>query len=192
MRIKRSFTLIELIVSISITVATILTAVGIYIYILGSQEKNTAIAKLQQDAQFVLETISKDIRGYQVDYSAYSQPISQPTTVLKLTDSSGNKIYYRRNPTTCTRENPCRVEKCSKSGSCSENDFYPLTIADVNVERLDFYIQPDEDPFSGTGSYRNPTVTIVMELSSYKERFGKYQVKVQQTIIQRYQEKISY
>ncbi|MCD6471026.1 type II secretion system protein [bacterium] len=191
--INHSFTLIEMIVSMAIIVVAITTVAAIYIYSIGSQEKITATTKLQQDAQFVLETMAKDIREYQIDYSSYTDPIPQPTSTLILIDSSNNRIQYRRNPTTCTKDNPCRLEKCTQSGTCTDSDFHPVSTSDVSISRLDFYIQPDSNPFSsGATSYRNPSVTIVIELQSYKERFGAYRVKVQQTIPQRYQEKREY
>ena len=187
------FTLIEMIVSMSIIVVVVITAVSIYVYSIGSQEKISATTKLQQDAQFILETMAKNIRQYQIDYSSYSDPIPQPTSTLLLIDSADNRIQYRRNPTTCTKSNPCRIEKCAKSGSCADADFHPVSMSDVSIARLDFYIQPDSNPFiSGATSYQNPIVTIIMELKSYKERFGECRVKVQETIPQRYQKKTDY
>jgi hypothetical protein len=66
-------------------------------------------------------------------------------------------------------------------------------MADTYITRFDVYLNPSCDPFASNATeYQIPQVTIVLELKSYKERFGERRIKLQQTVRQVYQEKSQY
>lgn len=196
-----SFTLIEMMVSISIIIMVIISAIGIYMYVIGPQQKITATADLQQDGQWIMNLIAKDIRANQVDYDAYGGIISSGgVAYLYLVNNVGDeKITYRAcnsNNNDCQGGQGCVLKKktgSSAATSCTDSDLKQISMTDVNIETFKLYIVPTEDPFtSGATSFQNPKVTVVLELKSYKERVGERRVKLQQTIPQRHQEKRYY
>ncbi|MGC9049134.1 MAG: hypothetical protein ACP5IX_02875 [Patescibacteria group bacterium] len=201
-----SFTLIELIISVGIIVVVIISAVGVYLYSIGPQQKTIATTNLQQDGQLIFNLIAKDIRANQIDYDYYGclTDCSTPTDVLALTDaaSPATFIQYRRckygENTDCTGAagEICALKKCrgSTCGDCTtEGVWGEVTMADISVTKFDVYICPSCDPFiSEATKYQIPQATIVLELKSRKEKFGEHRIRLQQTIPQRYQEKGRY
>lgn len=199
------FTLIELLVSINIIIVVVLSALGIYIYSIGPQQKITATADLQQDSQLIMNMIAKDIRANQIDYAEYGCGISQPIGRLYLTDgaTSATYTYY----ICCNGDQFCSVggdvgvlKRCEgtncKTVSCTNSSYQQISMTDVKITLFNLYVQPACDPFDPNSEaqyhYRNPQVTVVLELKSYKEKIGERKVKLQETIPQRYQEKRYY
>ena len=203
---SNGFTLIELLVSISIIVVVILSAMGIYMYIIGSRQKTLGQLNIQQDGQYIMSLISKDIRAGKVDYVSYSRPCSvtcdgscshscadfnypkcleypekgeSPGQGLKLADirdDSIKTIYQLANN---------MVKKCYPD---ADHCGYITMSQRVSVERLDFYICPRTDPFeAGSTTYKNPRVTIVLKLKSLTEKTGVKELILQQTVPQRYE-----
>jgi len=182
-----SFTLIELLVSVGIIVFVIIISVGIYVYTLGSQQKNTSVVNLQQDAQYLMSMIAKDVRNNWLDYDYYNQ-ITTPEDELALVDnlvSPQNYYAYRYDS-----ENNA-VKRCQKSGArCQEGDFATLTMTNVKVKKLDFYLEPNTNPFTyGINILTPPRVTIVIELGPKIERWGQRGLQIQGTVQPRGEEK---
>ncbi len=68
---KQSFTLIELLVSLSILTVVILAALSIYIKVIGTRQKTLRQLNIQENGQYLMSLIVKDIRAGIVDYSGY-------------------------------------------------------------------------------------------------------------------------
>lgn len=172
---KRSgFTLIETLVSITIISFILLAAAGIYTFSIGLQKKSQELASLEQEANYVLNLMSKDIRASMVDYSYpdYDPEIPFPTSVLAL------KNYFTNQEIVYFLDNKKIMKKID------ENDAQPLTSNEIETENLQFYILPTTDPFINSSGTTHPRITIVLELKSDSRKFN-----FQQTIIQRYGER---
>ncbi|MDD2646396.1 MAG: prepilin-type N-terminal cleavage/methylation domain-containing protein [Patescibacteria group bacterium] len=192
---RRGFSLLELIVSVGLISIIIVVATGIYIYAIGSQQKSSVNADLQQDGQNLLSKITKDIRDKRINYSYYTAGVDTPEDALALINdndsSSANYIYTVYYFNAFSK----RAERCESVGNATYCDsvsvnFEPVTMLDIQVEKLNFYIDPTTNPYTaGATTFTVPRVTTVLELSSQKERFGQKYVRLQQTISQRYEEK---
>jgi prepilin-type N-terminal cleavage/methylation domain-containing protein len=184
---KQGFTLIEMLVSIGILAVIIVIAVGIYVYAIGSQQKSTANANLQEDGQNILSMISKDLRATRVDYSFYGGAIPSPTSTLALVDdysSATTSIVYTYNSAAK------QVKRCKQvSAACdAPGKFEVMNMTNVLVQRLDFYISPSSSPYTtGVVDITSTRVTIIMDLTAQQERFGQKAIRLQQTINPRYE-----
>ena len=57
----------------------------------------------------------------------------------------------------------------------------------ISFERLDFYIAPTSNPFTaGSTTYEHPRVTVLLKLRSLREKPGKKELILQQTVPQKY------
>lgn len=187
------FTLVEMLVSVGILAVVIVAAVGIYVYAIGSQQKSTANANLQEDGQNILAMISKDTRAMRVNYSYYpgSPPtIPSPTSTLALIDdydsSATTTIVYTYNATNK------QIKRCRQAGAAcdSDNKFEVMNMSNVLIQRLDFYISPSTDPSAtGAANVTSTRVTVIMDLNAQQERFGQKTIRLQQTLNPRYEEK---
>jgi prepilin-type N-terminal cleavage/methylation domain-containing protein len=205
---KRAFTLIEMLVSISITTMAIVGATGIYLRIIGTREKTLGQLNIQANGQYLMSLMVKDIRAGRIDYSAYDSPIINPPGELYLLDSSENQVRYRVSPGTpvedgaCLDESGrCTLQRCENADCTDDNNFQTITIdnnfqtitmVNISVERLDFYIFPTTNPFTaGSITYTHPRVTIILKLKSLLEKgtIGEKHLVLQQTVPQRYIER---
>ncbi len=205
------FTLIELLVSLSILVVVILSAVGIYINIIGTRSKSLGQLNLQEDGQYIMSLIVKDIRAGKIDYDSYgagngcgiidagTKKVEDDSSLrvakLCLLDFSAtpNKIRYKicLDPNNTNRSvlerckgTACATDNCPLSG----DDYQTITMANLGVERLDFYINPATNPFTaGSVIYTHPRVTIILKLKSLIEKPGEKQIILEQTVPQRYE-----
>ena len=187
---KKAFTLIELVVSLGILVLVILSAMGIYLRVIGTREQSLGDLNIQEEGQYIMGLIVKDIRAGVIDYDSYGEALANPEEKLWLLDlsSPANQIRYRSDLASsgnCS-EDRCVLERC-KNVSCGESDYQEITMSEVSLERLDFYIRPFENPFvPGSEIYSHPRITVVLELKSMIEATGPAEIVLQQTVSQRH------
>jgi len=204
----QSFTLIELMVSLSITVAIILSAMGIYLRVIGTREQSLGDLNIQEEGQYIMGLIIKDIRAGQIDYDSYGPTKDcgiinagdkvgdDALTVAKLClldfNAIPNEIRYKKcpDPDDATRSElkKCKGANCvSNDCPASGDDYKVMTMTNISLERLDFYINPVSDPFTaGSESYDHPYATIILELKSLIESSTTARIVLQQTVSQRY------
>ena len=200
MKNNHSFTLIELLVSLGIISVVVLIVTGTYVFIIGSREKTLGQTDLHQEGQYIMSLMAKDIRSSKIDYSAIGTiPKDSPITYLILQNIEETECSrYRR----ITSDNRGIIQKCVKTKTeptkncadtanvCQDTDFQDLTNKDINIKNLNFYIQPNEDPFNKSSSSeakkQQPRCTITFNLKSLKEKVGENKILFQQTIFERW------
>ena len=176
----KGFTLIELLVSLSILIMVILAAMGIYIRVLGTREETLGQLNLQEDGQYLMSLLVKDIRAGIVDYDNYGGTLSSPEDELLLLDFFSNQIRYKRELIGSRY-----VLKRCEGNPCGT--YQTITMTNIGIGRLDFYINPTSDPFTaGSTTYSHPRVTIVLKLESLLEGADLREIVLQQTVPQRY------
>ena len=188
---KKSFTLIELMLSLGILVLVILSAMGVYLRVIGTREQSLGDLNIQEEGQYIMGLIVKDVRAGQIDYDNYGV-IDSPENKLFLINYLGDQIRYRVSPSTpiengsCTT-NRCILEKCEDNDCSAQSDYEGITMANVSLERLDFYINPTNSPFTaGSENYNHPCVTVVLKLKSLTQSSTTAEIVLQQTVSQRY------
>jgi len=181
-------------VSLGILVVVILSAMGIYLRVIGTREQSLGDLNIQEEGQYIMGLIVKDIRAGQIDYSSYVGDLDEPEDDLMLLDSSSDEIRYKSDLAgsgSCT-QNRCVLKKCKGlivDDYCDDdNNYEDITMTDISIERLDFYINPTSNPFTaGSESYNHPHVTIILELKSLVAKSATTaEVVLQQTVSQRY------
>lgn len=188
--LQKSFTLIELMASVGVLVVAILGAMGIYLNIIGTRQKTLGQLNIQGDGQYLMSLMVKDVRRARVDYSKYVAGIDEPEDELYLLDSDDQQIVYRSESVS----GRSFLKRCYDSVfNCNDDANYKsITMANVSIEQLDFYITPTSNPFSaGSVEYIHPRVTILLKLKAITEpeKIGEKQLILQQTVPQRYQER---
>lgn len=178
---KQGFTLIEMLISASILALMVVSVCGIYLFTIGSQRKAGQMANTLQDAQFVMETLAKNIRTSEIDYNyAYNADgdsgINLSEIELALKDSANPSwhLYYK-------------LENEVLKRSTDAINWYQVTMSAIKITSLKFYIIPYNDPFSaGSTVSKHPQVTILIAL---KPPQSKEWITLQQTVPERFTEK---
>lgn len=150
----RGFTLIEILLAISLFLVAALIAADIFMINLKTQRKNAAASQVASEARYTLESIAHIIRTGTIDYSYYGASVPAVTNELAMTDSVGRSVVYRKNGDF--------LEANFEGGGWSS-----ALPQGLKLSRLDFYIYPLQNPFAvGSAITDQPRATIVMAISN--------------------------
>ena len=154
------FTLIEMMVSLSIFILIILIVINVYIVINHSQRRTVEMQKLQSDTRYIFEAMTQEVRLGIIDYDFYSNA-SPPfdlhpdaladNYILALKDQSAVSIFFRRSG---DDGDGTAIQYCEEvtTGDCELADglgWQNVTPEGVRVTDLRFSITPSADPFAG-------------------------------------------
>lgn len=120
-------------------VVLIIVLINIYLLALKAQRQTAARQEVLQSARFVMETISRQVRISEIDYTYpydgdTDDGIVGSENELALVDPDGNRIVYKL----------LNSQLVVDVGGIQ----YALTsVANLDVVNLDFYLKPATDPF---------------------------------------------
>lgn len=136
---KNGFTLIEMLTAMSVFVLVAGLLSGLFFSSLNLQRRAFASRDLQDNARYILDLMSKEIRT--ANPITFSQPGG--ATALSFTNDSGVLVNYSWGGSSILRNSPLQ-----------------LTSTTINVQLLNFVL-------SGAGTNDNqPRVTIILKMSS--------------------------
>lgn len=176
----RGFTLMEMLVALGLF--SIIMSVGMDIYLLAgrAQRKVFSLERLQSDARFAMEAITREVRTGSIDYAYYATRgtgIGLPDTELALVSSDNTRLRFHRsdasNESACADEEsrPCLLVTVDGNAPAS------ITPKGAKLNSVGFYVAPAFDPFefTATGWQSNvqPHVTVVLGLQSVGERVNE-------------------
>ncbi len=151
----KGFTLIELMVSVSIFSMVMVMAMGSILSVLDANRKSNSLRVIMDDMNYTLEGMSRTIRfgtNYRCDSSAIPTTLdctSTPgTAVTFLSSDNSTYITYQKSGTSITKT------VVPSSGVAST---YTLTSPDVNIQNLSFWVIG-----SNTSDGLQPRVVIVV------------------------------
>lgn len=187
---SRGFTLMELLVVLTIFSTVVVASTDIFLLANKSQRKIFGLEKAQADARFTLEAITREVRTGRIDYAYYASrgtPLGVPDTELALVDTSNETIRFKVSDSgtaaLCANaaSTPCLLV------TIGTNPAAAITPKGVAVRNVRFYVSPTTDPMQynvGTGAYainQQPSVTVVMALETRGDRVGEQSVIYLQT-----------
>jgi prepilin-type N-terminal cleavage/methylation domain-containing protein len=163
---QKGFTLIEALVATSLFVVTVVASTGVYLNTLAIHRRTDATRKASENARYVTEYLSKEIRNGMINYSnAVASPcsttISTASRTLGLVNRDGISLCFylgdANGVLSTTGPNLWMVK-----GSLGP---YKINSADVKINNLLFYVAPISDPYA-VGSTVQPRVTITGEVQT--------------------------
>lgn len=157
------FTLIEMLVAMTVFVLAATTATDLYIAAGRSQRAIRTRERLQNEVRFAFETMSRAIRGGTIDYNAYVGGAAPSSgAILNLRNTEGDREIFRAS----SSSSECPENAFSCLLICDAVNCSPLTASGIIWDEIRFYISPARDPFlfdpsSGTfGASVQPHVTV--------------------------------
>lgn len=160
---EKGFTIVELLVAMSVFAVLLTVAVGVFVRVIRTQRNLVHRMNINNNAGSVLEQITRDLRtGYNfcpVDFENGEKCDLIETNSLVFTNRNGDSINYSL------------VNKAVKK------DGIQLTASDVEINRLKFIIRQDNvcDPWR---------ITILMGVGSNKVEQDQY-INLQATVSSR-------
>lgn len=168
---KLGFTLIEVLVTVAVFVITMTVSSSIFINVNNLQQQTANMAKLQNEGRYVMEKMSKEIRGRELDYDAMNTAINNTTgetdTLIFKPDEFGEiyEIFFD------LASNSIKI-KINNSDQGVE-----LNSSEITVEKMQFIITPISDPYADSADITlaaQPRVTIMIVIKN-KNVPEKYQ-----------------
>ena len=176
---NKGFTLIELMVVITVFSITMLVVVDMFVLVTRAQRRVSEQQALTSDTRFVLDSMTRKIHAGVLDYEFYSDigiNLTNPTYVLAVRDQDNNQTVYRRTGSG-TGDN---IETCSVTasdvdqGKCADpspspGDWQVINTDKTVVKHFLLYVRPTARPFElladNSGQYAGgniqPRATIV-------------------------------
>ncbi len=158
---ERGFTLVELIVAVSVFASVITIVSSIFVSTVGSQRKNINQQEILENARYVLETISRSLRQSTIqtaDGASSSLAITHPVKGLVTYQLDNNQIKE----------------------SAAGNPAVALSSTGVIVDKLNFIVQGNSLPPSDTNQ---PRVTIVISLRNSEAKVSSQSLINLQTTV---------
>lgn len=179
---KKGFTLVEIIVSITIFSLLILATFGVYLSTFRKHRQALMSQIVNEELQYVIETISRDIReSYLMARSIAEERILLDHPTKNISDA------------TCDPDNCCagclryrfnamayRIEVQGRG----DGSFIELTSSRIRVESVDFNI-PTRDISQPNYFEDQPKVTILIRARATNDTLGTSEAILQTTITQK-------
>lgn len=169
---QRGFSLIELLVAATIFTFVVTAVAGLFLGALDIQRRATAIQKIDENVQFVLESLVREVRVSTItsgdtDCSAQG-PLTETLTIDHPVNGTVTYAYQRLAGT------PGRITRDDGAGP------EPITAEDVDFVRAAFCV-------SGSGNDgRQARLTVPLEVTAVEGREGaKPVVRLQSTVVSR-------
>lgn len=166
----RGFTLIEILTAVAIFSVAMLVSTSLFVTTTKSQKRIQSVAKVQDDARFVLESMVRQVRVDGVDYAYYLDPDGdgshadlipltvdplnpspQRVEVLVVKGSDGERTFYARYQHGTRAGQPrFAIGLCTTSVTetclAAPNGYTDITPGSISVEQFGAWISPGSDP----------------------------------------------
>ncbi|MCZ2846343.1 MAG: prepilin-type N-terminal cleavage/methylation domain-containing protein [Candidatus Bathyarchaeota archaeon] len=210
---KRGFTLLELLVSVTIFAITIMVGVDLFFTIVKIQRRISYVQELQGDARNLLEEMAREVRLGSIDYEYYTDKAinfsdlrdasTDNNKILVIKDPDDNRSFFKRvDAGTTLVKNPSRnrfvIKICyidarsdSEDKCDQESNWEIATPEGFHVEKFLIFVNPEVNPFELNESYEydfdeQPRVTIILQTESdRKEKAYQIFSRLQTTVSSR-------
>jgi len=164
---RSAFTVMEMLVVLTVFSTVAVVVIDIFFTITKAYRSLVATQAVQRDIRFTVQTIVKDIKQGVIDYGYYTDhniSLKNNSTsevvgvnTLALIDANGLSVRYKTGTST---KNLPTIMICR--GACTA--WEQLLSDNIQAPLLNFYVVPDTDPFSQTGTAPNkqPRVTLAI------------------------------
>lgn len=179
--LKRGFSLIEMLVAVSLFATSATISIGTILAVSEAQQKVLSLRIVQDNLSYVFDTMTKEIRtgtsfhcGWLDDFSASPADCVFGGDSFTFKNSDGGKITYQ------AKNN--RIERIFEGGGPAQA-ILVLTAPEAIITNLKFYVR-GALPVSSSDYYQ-PRVTFILQgQAGLKERI-RSNVNIQTTISQR-------
>ena len=152
---QKGFTLVELLVAMSIFAIVITTVVGVFININNNQKRINGLYTLQKEGNFLMEKMSREIR------MAKSKDITQDNKYkIEFVDYNGDKIKYCQSDLNqdCREDSPQGFNYLLKE-NIDKSTKAIISSSSISIEYVRFVFEADDPNI-------HPLVTITMKINS--------------------------
>lgn len=160
---QSGLTLVEALIGAAIFMMTLVVVIDLFLIFIRGPLNQAAEQQLHQQLTFALDQMAQDVRLNEIDYTAYTLPVTNPETELNLRTGQ-NSYTFRLGPHPVTGNDETLYIEANGQAE-------PLTNEKLIVDSLEFYIYPATDPtvidLNDLGSLANNQPTVVVTLHAH-------------------------
>jgi prepilin-type N-terminal cleavage/methylation domain-containing protein len=169
---KRGFTLVELLVALSLFAIAMLMATGATLIVLDANAKSQSSGAVMTNLNIALDAMSRDLRtGTNFEVDVPGDPDGNPS--ITVVNQYGKTVKYAYDSVR---------EKITKQVLDPDEDIIDIVAEEISIKRMVIY---DAGLESDPGDYRQPNVRIVIQGEAGKKAKSKTVFDVQTTVTQR-------
>lgn len=169
---RGGYSLIEMLVTVAIFALAFVAIGAIFIGFSTAQSRASAAQQLLNEGNFILESITREIRGNTIDYSCTASDPASNHTYLCLRSIDGRSVHFRFNDPSAS----------GKLQVCIDYDDFPCTFVnqwiDMNpsfltITKIAFHTYPTSNPLNvdrTANEVFQPITTILMSIEAGKGR----------------------
>ncbi len=178
---QQAFTLIEALVATFLFAVVLSSIMNVYLSTVKINRKTDLIRTASENARYISESISKEVRNGNIDYYSASSPCStnlqSPNISLAIVNVDNDRFCYYQGD---------NVGSISSSGSnlwLVKNTFAATKVNSPGtlINNLQFYISPLYNPYT-SGSRIQPRVTISASVTTTSGSQDTITIPIQTTI----------
>ncbi len=178
---QHGFTLIEAIVATFLFATVVTSILSVYLSTIRVNRKTNIIRSASENARFIEESMSKEIRNGQIDYynpvSPCSTSLSSPSTMLGIVNVAGDHLcFYLGDNSGFSSPSGTNLWLIKNNLSAVK-----VNSANITITNLKFYISPTFNPYTA-GSHFQPRVTIAADVNSTSGSQDAITIPIQTTI----------
>lgn len=164
LKYNKGFTLVELMVSMSIFMIVVLMALGALLIISGNAKKSRALHQSIDNVNFAMENMTREFRtGTNYDCISTGSIVLPASVTADCTDgiavaftpqehSSSDAMYF-------FDDLEHSLKKCTSSGSSTS--CINITSSDVSVDNVKFFVKGTDLP--SVGEYTQPSIYMIVK-----------------------------
>ncbi len=157
---QKGFTIMEAVVSTALFAFVVSSSLAVYMAVIRLDQKTRAERAVQQNARFIMEYFSKEIRNGSIDYT-----LANNSTTIHFTNQLDEDLAIQ-----WSGGGLLLTKSIGGTLIGSTN----LNSSDVIVTQFKFVIKPAVDPFIlANNTNIQPHVTVIMELQSINQKFSE-------------------
>ena len=179
---SRGFTLLEMLVALTIFSTLVVAATNIFMMSSRTQRKIFDLENMQASARYTMEAMVREVRTGLIDYGYYASrgsPIATPDHELALIDSEGESIRFFESSAETVSYCPDQESRPCLLVTVGANPPAPISPKGIKVRSVSFYVSPEADPFEfdpSSGSYLSdiqPSVTMLLSFESSSRKIDE-------------------
>jgi len=170
---KNGFSLVEILVSMSLFVIIITAALNIFKMVIDSQRSAIATQNVEESLKYFLEVTGKEVR-----MAKRNNGMCSGMAATDIYSSSNNSLFFRNYHDECVTYS---VEAGRFKITRGINFGY-ITPAKINVDELNFVLRPEANGASST----QPTVTMELVAHALGKDSARSEMRIQTTLTSRY------
>lgn len=178
---KPGFSLIEMLVSVSIFTVIMMSSMDIFKMVIESQRGAIATQNVEESLKYFFEVTAKEIRMAQRNKNLFCTDVDNNAMYNSSTNSLGDILYFKNYHNECVKYSLVSDQGINRFAITRGGVTDFISPAKINISYLRFILKAE-----GGGNFDQPSVTMEIVANAIGKESSKSEMRVQTTLTSRY------